>query len=101
MTSADRDALALYVECRIAFVDQPDVRLRASTAGHRGSVLVEAAGIYRSTYGALELDGASIELWRELLHAEGRRAAELAAEDFRLYVDRSYFERFTRGRIRV
>lgn len=97
----DRSAMALYVEGRIRFWLQPDIRLYTRSAPRTMAVALHAEGVWHGDFGGYELEGCHVEVWRELFAEHGRRAAELAAEELYLQIDRSYKSTFAWGRTHV
>jgi hypothetical protein len=101
----DTAATVLYVEARIVFIGQPDVRLYTRWNPQRAAAVLYGDGIWHGYYGAAPMyEPSFVEVWAEGLltgapEAEPRVVARYAAEEMYRAIDTAYRNRNTWGRV--
>jgi hypothetical protein len=98
----DKVGTLLYVEGRIVFGDQPDVRLFTRWSPTKAAIELHAEGIWRGKHGPQELlDDCRMEVWAELIFTDGTMAARIVAREFYAAIQGEYLSTFSWGRVHV
>jgi hypothetical protein len=97
----DKVGTLLYVEGRIAFGDQPDVRLFTRWSPTKAAIELRAEGTWRGKHGPQELPECWMEVWAELIYTQGRRAAWIVARELYAAIQGEYLSTFSWGRVHV
>jgi hypothetical protein len=97
----DETTTLLYVEGRIAFVDQPHIRLFTRWDPRRGAAMLHAEGTWLGRHGAQPLESCNVAVWAELICEHGRKGAWMAARELYAAIQAEYLSSHSWGRVHV